>query len=156
MLPEFLCRGDVIGVASPSHIATPEGYASVFEAIERMGFQVRAADNLYSAEWGYAASAEARAADINQLIHDPAVKMIFFGGGEGADDLLPLIDYEAARSNPKLWLSYSDGTSILNTIHSKTGHRHKQISGLRTAGVITDPRNFQIQISRGRENFQSL
>ena len=121
MLPERLRLGDVIGVASPSHIATPEGYASVFRAIEEMGFRVKAADNLFSSDWGYAASAEARAADLNQLIRDPDVKMIFFGGGEGADDVLPLIDYEAAKENPKLWLSYSDGTSILNTIHSRTG-----------------------------------
>ena len=121
MTPERLHPGDVIGVASPSHIAAQEGYASIFDAIERMGFRARPADNLFSAEWGYAASAEARAADLNQLIRDPEVKMIFFGGGEGADDVLPLIDYEAAARSPKLWLSYSDGTSILNTIHSRTG-----------------------------------
>lgn len=30
MLPERLHFGDVIGVASPSHIATPEGYESIF------------------------------------------------------------------------------------------------------------------------------
>ena len=121
MLSERLRLGDVIGVASPSHIATPESYASIFRAIEEMGFRVKAADNLFSCAWGYAASAEARAADLNQLIRNPDVRMIFFGGGEGADDVLPLIDYEAAQENPKLWLSYSDGTSILNTVHSRTG-----------------------------------
>ena len=121
MLADRLKQGDVIGVASPSHIATWEGYTSVFEAMECMGFRTKAADNLYADSWGYSASPEERAADINQLIYDPEVKMIFFGGGEGADDLLPLIDYEAARKNPKLWLSYSDGTSILNTVWNKTG-----------------------------------
>ncbi len=121
MIPERLHFGDVIGVASPSHIATWEGYAPIFDAIERMGFRVKLADNLFSSGWGYAASAEARAADLNQLINDPGVKMIFFGGGEGADDVLPLLDYEAAARHPKLWLSYSDGTSILNTVFSKTG-----------------------------------
>lgn len=121
MIAERLHMGDVIGIASPSHIATREGYAPIFEALERMGFRVKAADNLYSADWGYAASAEARAEDINRLIRDPDVKMIFFGGGEGADDVLPLIDYEAAGKNPKLWLSYSDGTSILNTVTARTG-----------------------------------
>ena len=121
MIPGRLCFGDCIGVASPSHVATREGYAPVFEAIERMGFRWKAAEHLFDADWGYAASAESRAADLNQLICDPDVKMIFFGGGEGADDVLPLIDYAAARSNPKLWLSYSDGTSILNTVWQKTG-----------------------------------
>ena len=121
MLPERLHHGDVIGVASPSHIATPEGYASIFRAIEEMGFRAKPAGNLFAADWGYAASAHARADDLNQLIRDPEVRMIFFGGGEGADDVLPLIDYEAAKAHPKLWLSYSDGTSILNTVWQRTG-----------------------------------
>lgn len=148
MIPERLCFGDCIGVASPSHIATWEGYAPVFEAIERMGFRWKAADNLFSADWGYAASAESRAADINQLIHDPEVRMIFFGGGEGADDLLPLIDYEAARRNPKIWLSYSDGTSILNTVWQKTGLTtcYGQSVGMLSGLSEYDRRNFDAQI----------
>ena len=76
MIPERLHLGDVIGVASPSHIATPEGYESIFRAIEAMGFRFKAADHLFASDWGYAASAEARAADLNQLIRDPEVKMI--------------------------------------------------------------------------------
>ena len=36
-------------------------------------------------------------------------------------DLLPYIDYNRIKENPKLFLSYSDGTSILNAIYAKTG-----------------------------------
>lgn len=113
-----------------------------------MGFRVKAADNLFASEWGYAASAEARAADINQLICDPEVKMIFFGGGEGADDLLPLIDYGAAKVNPKLWLSYSDGTSILNAVHGSTGMTtyYGQSVGMAPGMSGYDRANFEAQI----------
>jgi len=44
-----------------------------------------------------------------------------FGGGTGAVDILPLIDYDNISRNPKLYCSYSDGTSILNAIHAQTG-----------------------------------
>ncbi len=35
--------------------------------------------------------------------------------------MLPLIDYAAVRKQPKIYVSYSDGTSILNSIYNKTG-----------------------------------
>ena len=80
-----LKKGDVIGIASPSHIATHEDYDPIFRAIEAMGLGWKAADHLFDADWGYANSDENRAADLNQLICDDQVKMIFFGGGEGGD-----------------------------------------------------------------------
>ena len=86
-----------------------------------MGLKVRPAPNLYARSWGYAASDCERADDLNALIRDPEVKMIFFGGGEGADEVILRIDYELARANPKIWLTYSDGTSILNAVHACTG-----------------------------------
>lgn len=120
-IAQHLQPGDMIGICSPSHVAKPESYAPMIAALEGMGYRVRLADRLYKAEWGYASSAEDRAADLNQLIRDPEVRLIAFGGGECAIDLLPLIDYEAAKANPKRYMSYSDGTDILNTIWQKTG-----------------------------------
>ena len=109
-----LKKGDVIGIASPSHIATHEDYDPIFRAIEAMGLGWKAADHLFDADWGYANSDENRAADLNQLICDDQVKMIFFGGGEGGDEIIPLIDYQAAREHPKIWMGFSDGTSVLS------------------------------------------
>ncbi len=117
----LLKEGDVIGLASPSSIATPEGMGKVRTALEEMGFSVKLAERLFDSSWGYAASDTARAEGLNGLIRDPEVKMIFFGGGEGADEVLPLIDYEAARRHPKMYLSYSDGTSILNALWDRAG-----------------------------------
>ncbi len=46
--------------------------------------------------------------------------MVFFGGGYGSVDLLPYIDYKKIMESPKFFLSYSDGTSILNAIYAQT------------------------------------
>ncbi len=113
--------GDTVGVASPSHLAERETYEKIFTKIRALGLKVKPAPNLYARSWGYAASDRERADDLNALIRDPEVKMIFFGGGEGADEVIPRIDYESARANPKIWLTYSDGTSILNAVHARTG-----------------------------------
>lgn len=121
MLTDYLKPGDMIGICSPSHVADPDSYAPMLETLRRRGFQVRLSKNLFRSGWVYASTPEDRAADINQLICDPEVKLIAFGGGEGAVETLPLIDWEAAKANPKRWLSYSDGTDLLNTVWSKTG-----------------------------------
>ena len=113
--------GDTVGVASPSHLAERETYEKIFAKIRALGLKVKPAPNLYARSWGYAASDRESADDLNALIRDPEVKMIFFGGGEGADEVIPRIDYESARANPKIWLTYSDGTSILNAVHACTG-----------------------------------
>lgn len=121
MLAPCLKKDGVIGICSPSHVAKREAYAAALEAIRRAGYRVREADNLYKDTWGYLASPEERAADFNQLIADPEVELVFFGGGEGANELLPYIDFESIRRHPKRICSYSDGTTILDAVWAKTG-----------------------------------
>ncbi|WP_310601548.1 S66 peptidase family protein [Anaerosporobacter sp.] len=121
MLADKLNIGDTIGIISPSHVATVEHYANIITGIESMGFKVKIGANLYKDTYGYLASEMERAEDLNTMVNDKEVKMIFFGGGEGSIELLPYIDYENIKRNPKIFLSYSDGTSILNAIYSKTG-----------------------------------
>ena len=120
MLAPLLCPGDLIGLASPSWLETEESIAPAVAALQSLGYRVRLAPHIFAHGWDYAATPEERAESFNALICDPAVRLVFFGGGEGADDIVPLLDYEAVRRDPKLYLSYSDGTSILNAIHAKT------------------------------------
>jgi muramoyltetrapeptide carboxypeptidase len=111
----------VIGLFSPCHVAEAERYAPMIAAMERLGFRVKLGANFYKDSYGYTASAEERAADLNALVADDEVGMVLFGGGEGGVEILPLIDYENIRRHPKIFCSYSDGTPILNAIHAKTG-----------------------------------
>lgn len=121
MIAEKLRPGDAIGLVSPSKLVLKETFAPTLEALQALGFRIKLSNNFYANGWEYAASDAERAADINQMICDDEVKLIFFSGGEGSDDVLPLIDYEAAKRHPKRWLSYSDGTSILTTVWQRTG-----------------------------------
>jgi len=114
-------RNGTIGVFCPSHIADMERYAQIAATIERLGFTVKLGANIEKNTYGYAASAEERADDLNALVADDSVHMVLFGGGDSAVEILPLIDYENIRRHPKIFSSYSDGTSILNAIHAQTG-----------------------------------
>lgn len=55
------------------------------------------------------------------MIYGESMKLVFFGRGYRSVDLLPYIDYESIKEKPKLLLSHSDGTSILNAIYVKVG-----------------------------------
>ena len=121
MQAKRLPKNGTIGVFCPSHIANMERYAPIIAAIGRLGFNVKMGANVQKDTYGYAASAEERAADLNTLVSDDSVQMVLFSGGESAAEILPLIDYENISRNPKLFSNYSDGTSILNTIYAQTG-----------------------------------
>jgi len=121
MQAKRISKNGTIGIFCPSHVAIPERYAVSVAGIERMGFNVKLSDNFYKDTWGYATSAKERADDFNALIADDIVDAILFNGGAGAAEILPFIDYENIRRNPKRIGSYSDGTSILNAIHAQTG-----------------------------------
>ena len=79
---------------------------------------MKTGSRLYRHTYGYAASETERADDLNEMVSDKDVKLVLFGGGYGSIELLPYIDYEAIRRNPKLFSSHSDGTSILNAIYT--------------------------------------
>ncbi len=121
MLAKTLQPGDTIGLVAPSHIATREGYAPIIAGLEAAGYRVKTGENLYKATYGYAATPAERAQDFNQMAADPDVRLVFFGGGEGANEILPLIDYGLIARTRKRYLSYSDGTDLLLAIQSKTG-----------------------------------
>lgn len=121
MLADKLRKGDTIGIISPSHVATVERYEGMIFGLESLGFRVKLGANLYKDTYGYLASERERADDLNQMVLDDEVRMILFGGGEGGNELLPLIDYENIKKHPKIFCSYSDGTTILQAIHAKTG-----------------------------------
>jgi len=113
--------GSTIGIISPSHVAKPEEYARITAVLNRLGYKVKLGPNIYKNTWGYVASAAERAADLNTLVKDPTVDMVYFSGGESGVDILPYIDYESIKAHPKIFCSYSDGTSIVNAIYAQTG-----------------------------------
>ena len=117
----LLKYGDVIGIISPSWVADRNDYEKYAKGIESLGFRVKFGRNIYKDTYRYTASTEERADDLNGMIYDDNIRMVFFGGGYGSVDLLPYIDYNKIKENPKLFLSYSDGTSILNAIYAQTG-----------------------------------
>jgi muramoyltetrapeptide carboxypeptidase len=120
--PERVHPGDKVGLVRPATAAfVTEPIEIMVEALESLGFEVVLGANYFNRH-GYFGGVDAdRAVDINEFFGDPGIRMIVASGGWGGARLLPLIDYDNIRSNPKVFLGYSDVTALLTAIHARTG-----------------------------------
>lgn len=115
--------GDTVALVSPSS-ATDERLSLQLaqEAMQALGFKVKTGAH-YASRYGSLAGTDAgRAGDLNAMFADKQVKAIVcVRGGSGAARLLPLLDYDVMRANPKVLLGYSDITALHNAILAQTG-----------------------------------
>lgn len=119
--PQRLKYGDTIGIIAPCIAPEPGQFDKPIEILESKGFKVKLSKNVYKRTYEYAASPEERADDFNNMISDKEVKAVLFEGGYVSNEMLPLLDYENIKRNPKILSSYSDSTTLLDVITTKTG-----------------------------------
>jgi muramoyltetrapeptide carboxypeptidase len=112
--PPRLNFGDTIAIVSPaSPPPDPRNIDLAAEALERLGFHPKLASNVRKRSGFLAGSDRERAADLMKMFADPAVNGILcMRGGYGSARLLPLLDYRLVRSHPKVFVGFSDITSL--------------------------------------------
>jgi len=112
--PPRLNYGDTVGVIAPASAPPdPKAIDRSVEALERLGFKAKLAPNVRR-RWGFLAGSDReRAGDLMKMFQDRKVNAILcVRGGYGTARLLPLLDYEKIRANPKIFIGYSDITSL--------------------------------------------
>jgi muramoyltetrapeptide carboxypeptidase len=120
--PRRLRPGDIVGLVEPASL-TPDAFdlELVLETIRAMGLVPRPAANLLS-RYGYLAGRdEERAAGINAMFADREVRAIFaVRGGWGSARVLPHLDFDLIRANPKLLIGFSDITALHLALAART------------------------------------
>ena len=114
LIPARLNYGDTIGIIAPASAPPdPKNIDRSVAVLERLGFKTKLAPNVRKRCGFLAGSDRDRAGDLMKMFADPKVKAIMcVRGGYGASRLLPLLDYRAIRANPKIFIGYSDITSL--------------------------------------------
>lgn len=115
--PQRLRPGDKVAVVSLSHgsLGKPQFIHKYYLAKERLerdyGLQVVAMPNaLKGIDYLYQ-HPEARARDLMDAFRDPEIKAVFCAiGGSDTIRLLPYIDFDVLRNNPKIFTGFSDTT----------------------------------------------
>ncbi len=115
--------GGTLGVVSPS---SPSTFDSDIERLRRwaaeQGFRLKVFPHARD-RWGYlAGSDEARAADLTAAFADPEVDAVLtMRGGTGGWRMVPHVDFDVIRQNPKLFSGYSDITALHLSIAREAG-----------------------------------
>jgi len=120
-----LKKGDSIGFFSPSTPATTFAFKR-FERAKNFliskGFKLQAGSLTGHSDHYRSGSIKERAEELNSLIRDPKVRCIMATmGGMVSNSMLPYLDYEALKKDPKIIIGYSDVTAILFGIYTQTG-----------------------------------
>ena len=111
--PPALLVGDTIAFCAPSGFLDSVRMSLARSRLEEKGFYITQEESLYR-RWGYLAGTdEQRASELMHHFKDKSVKAIFPGtGGYGSTRILSMLDYDIIKSNPKIFIGFSDITAL--------------------------------------------
>ena len=119
--PKALQKNSTIGIVSPSYWLEETILKKTTRFFTDLGYKIKisASNNL---QWGpFAGTPQERADDLHRMFTDPDIDAVMCArGGYGANRVLPLLDYELIRKNPKIFIGYSDITAYLTSITQQT------------------------------------
>lgn len=122
--PKFIKVNDTIGIPAPSAGAeNKEKRNKILNAkknLETYGYKIILSENILKCEKGRSASALKRADEINNMFKNKDIDMLLCAtGGDFLVEILPYIDFNYIKNNPKLIAGFSDPTGILYPITTK-------------------------------------
>ena len=112
--PPALRPGDAIGIVAPASNLKRSELEAGCEALRRAGYKPFYSDSILERDLYFAGSLERRIRELAEMFARPDVRAILCArGGYGANYLLQALDVDAIRTNPKIFIGYSDITTLL-------------------------------------------
>jgi muramoyltetrapeptide carboxypeptidase len=120
--PPALKKGDTVGIVAPASYFPRPDFEAGCDALRQMGYNPVFDDSIFDRDLYFAGSVERRAHELEIMFARPDVKAIVCGrGGYGANYLLPRLDIKKIAANPKIFVGYSDLTSLLTYLCDAAG-----------------------------------
>lgn len=122
---KHLHKGDKVGIVCCSN-GQSKSYKDKIALLENvlaeLGLIPVFSDFIYEKDTIFSGTGLERAHALMDFYKDDKIKAIFdISGGDLANEVLPYLDFEEIAKSPKLFWGYSDLTTILNAIYTKTG-----------------------------------
>jgi len=120
--PKRLKKGDTVAIIAPSSGADDKQFEKALQNMTDLGFKPKLGK--YAKEInGFLAGTDAqRIEDIHWAFSDKEIDAVWcVRGGYGLSRILPQINYDLIRKNPKVFIGYSDITALHLAIHQNTG-----------------------------------
>jgi muramoyltetrapeptide carboxypeptidase len=112
--PPALRPGDVIGIVAPASNIKRADLDAGCEALRRAGYRPFYLDSILEKDLYFAGSVERRTRELQEMFARDEVRAIVCArGGYGANYLLETLDLEKIKAHPKIFVGYSDLTTLL-------------------------------------------
>lgn len=114
IFPDKLKKGDTVGIIAPSSPVTKDEADACKKLVEDMGYKVKMGKCTYRSINGYSAgTGKEKAEDINEMFMDKEVNAVWcIRGGDTSSHTIDKLDFEMIKRNPKIFVGYSDVTSL--------------------------------------------
>ncbi len=120
--PKRIKQGDTIGVIAPSSGLPAEDFDKAVQNLSDLGFKIKIGKYARARNGFLAGTDKERIEDLHWAFSDSEIKAVWcVRGGYGASRILPAIDYNLIRKNPKIFIGYSDITAPHLAIFQNTG-----------------------------------
>ena len=122
----MLLKGDKIGIVACSNaqlLSNKEKINELEKVLKDIGLNPIFSKFIYEKYSVFSGSGKERGEALMNFYLDKDIKAIFdISGGDLANEVLDYLDFEIIKNNPKAFFGYSDLTTIINAIYSKTGN----------------------------------
>src|SRR5580692_12661805 len=112
--PASLIAGDTVGIVAPASNIKRADLEAGCDALRRAGYRPFYFESIFEQDLYFAGSVNRRARELEAMFVREDVKAIVCArGGYGANYLLEALDLERIKAHPKIFVGYSDLTTLL-------------------------------------------
>ena len=142
-----ILQGSKIGVITPSSsIEAPEQIRNGLRYLAELGYELKIGNFVFDDKNHFSGTPLQRAEDIMRFYTNPDIAAIIStAGGYGSQSVLPYLDYEIIKQNPKPIIGFSDITALQNAVF--TCANVSSIAGIMLKFDFADGDNNQTKLS---------
>jgi muramoyltetrapeptide carboxypeptidase len=116
--PKRLSKGDTVGIIAPASGIDEADFNKALQNMADLGFKTKVGKYVKAVNGFLAGTDKERLHDIHQAFADKTIDAVWcIRGGYGVSRILPQIDYNLIRKNPKILVGYSDITALHTAIY---------------------------------------
>ncbi len=123
IIPKGLRKGSKVALTASASPTSMGEIAKCISTLKKLGCTVEVGKTILKRDSNYkylSASDDERAKELMEYFTRKDIDCIICGrGGYGIMRLLPLLDYDIIKENPKIVMGFSDITALINAIYEK-------------------------------------
>src|SRR5581483_1366908 len=120
--PPVLRPGDTVAIVAPASNIQRAALESGCAALRRLGYDPIFNETIFAHDLYFAGSVERRARELEEMFERDDVRAIVCArGGYGSNYLLEVLDLSKIAAHPKVFVGYSDVTTLLTWFADSAG-----------------------------------